>query len=175
MPPATCPTHPSKLVSPLYQYLAKIAYYKTFYAGTTSTLGRAIAQVVSRRLPTAAARVRAQIRSCGICGGQRGTGAALLRVLRFPLSILIPPTDPHSSSSGACTIGQLVADVPLHSVSFHPMNLKKQKTTSSLPSEESDRALELRSSLRARSRVSHQYTATGKPIALHNFNIYVLR
>jgi hypothetical protein len=36
-----------------------------------------------------------------------------LRVLRFPLPILIPPTVPHSSSwSGADTIGQLVADVP---------------------------------------------------------------
>jgi hypothetical protein len=31
-------------------------------------LDRAIAQAVSRLLPTAAARVRAQVRSCGICG-----------------------------------------------------------------------------------------------------------
>jgi hypothetical protein len=31
-------------------------------------LGRAIAQAVSRRLPTAAARVRAQVRLCGISG-----------------------------------------------------------------------------------------------------------
>jgi hypothetical protein len=30
-------------------------------------LGRAIAQSVSRRLPTAAARVRTWVRSCGIC------------------------------------------------------------------------------------------------------------
>jgi hypothetical protein len=30
---------------------------------------RAIAHAVSRRLPTAAARVRAWVRSCGICGG----------------------------------------------------------------------------------------------------------
>jgi hypothetical protein len=59
--------------------------------------GRAIAQAVSRRLPTAAARVRAQARSCGICGGQSGTRASFLRVLLFPLPILIPPTTPHSS------------------------------------------------------------------------------
>jgi hypothetical protein len=55
--------------------------------------GRAIAQAVSRRLPTAAARVRSQVRSCGICGGQSGTEADFLRVLQFP------PTPPHSSSS----------------------------------------------------------------------------
>jgi hypothetical protein len=56
---------------------------------------RAIAQAASRRLPTAAARVRSQVRSCGICGGRRDTGAGFLRVLWFPLLILIPPTVPH--------------------------------------------------------------------------------
>jgi hypothetical protein len=60
---------------------------------------RAIAQAVSRRLPTAATRVRARVRSCGICGGQTGTGAGFLRVLQFPLPIRIPPVAPHSSSS----------------------------------------------------------------------------
>jgi hypothetical protein len=37
--------------------------------------------------------------SGGICGGQSGTGAGFLGVLRFPLPILIPQTTPHSSSS----------------------------------------------------------------------------
>jgi hypothetical protein len=59
---------------------------------------RAIAQAVSRWLPTAAARVRSQVRLCGICGVQSGTGAGFLRVLRFPLPFLIPPTAPYSSS-----------------------------------------------------------------------------
>jgi hypothetical protein len=64
----------------------------------TKVVARAIAQAVSRRLPTAVARVRAWVRSCGICGGQSGTGAGFLQVLQFPLPILIPPTAPHSSS-----------------------------------------------------------------------------
>jgi hypothetical protein len=53
-------------------------------------------QAVSRRLPSAAARVRDRVRSCGICG----TGADFLRVLWFPLPILIPPIVLQSSSSG---------------------------------------------------------------------------
>jgi hypothetical protein len=61
--------------------------------------GRAIAQAVSRWLSTAAARVRARVWSCGICGGQSGAGAGFLRVLRFPLSIIIPPSAPQSPSS----------------------------------------------------------------------------
>jgi hypothetical protein len=56
--------------------------------------GRAIDQAVSRWLPTAAARVRARVWSSGICGGQSGVGAGFLRVLRFPLPILIPPNSP---------------------------------------------------------------------------------
>jgi hypothetical protein len=56
--------------------------------------GRAIAQVVSRWFRTAAARVRSQVRSCGICGGQSGIEAGFLRVLQCPLPILIPPTAP---------------------------------------------------------------------------------
>jgi hypothetical protein len=63
--------------------------------------GRAIAQAVSRWLPTAAARVRARVWSSGICGGQSGARAGFLRVLRFPLPIFIPPIAPQSP----CTIG----------------------------------------------------------------------
>jgi ribosomal protein S14 len=39
--------------------------------------GRAVAQAVSRWLPTAAARVRIRA-ACGVCGGQSGTGAGFL-------------------------------------------------------------------------------------------------
>jgi hypothetical protein len=51
---------------------------------------RAIAQAVSRWLPTAAARVQARVWSSGICGGQSGAGAGFLRVLQFPLPIISP-------------------------------------------------------------------------------------
>jgi hypothetical protein len=60
---------------------------------------RAIAQAVSRWLPTATARVRAQVWSCGICSGHNGTGAGFLHVLRFPLPNFIPPSVPQSPSS----------------------------------------------------------------------------
>jgi hypothetical protein len=42
---------------------------------------------VSRRLPTAAARVRVQVRSRAICG-QSSTGAGFLPVFWFPLPII---------------------------------------------------------------------------------------
>jgi hypothetical protein len=75
--------------------------------------GHTIAQAVSRRLPTSAARVGAQVRSPGIFGGQSGTGTGFLRVLLFLLPILIPPIAPrHHLSSEAGTVGQLMADVP---------------------------------------------------------------
>jgi hypothetical protein len=53
--------------------------------------GRAIAQAVSRWLPTAADRVRSRAWSSGICGGQSGAGVGFLRVLRFPLPIFNRP------------------------------------------------------------------------------------
>jgi hypothetical protein len=64
----------------------------------TGSKGRAIAQAVSRWLPTAAARVQNRVWSCGICGEQSGAGAGFLRVLRFPLPIFIPPVSPQSPS-----------------------------------------------------------------------------
>jgi hypothetical protein len=92
--------------------------------------GRAIAQAVSRRLPTAAARVRAQVRSCAIYGGQKHNRSGMVAVLgpfeALPCYIHTyggqSDTGPgslrvlrlhhiHHPSSGAGTIGQLVADV----------------------------------------------------------------
>jgi hypothetical protein len=61
-------------------------------------IGHAIAQALSRWLPTAAARVRSWVWSSGICGGQSGVGAGFLRVIRFPLPIFIPQIAPQSPS-----------------------------------------------------------------------------
>jgi hypothetical protein len=53
--------------------------------------------VLSTWNPTAVARVPSQVKSCGICGRQSDREASFLRVLRYPLPILIPPNAPCSS------------------------------------------------------------------------------
>jgi hypothetical protein len=58
--------------------------------------GRVVAQAVSRRIPTAAARVHVRA-AYEVCGGQSGTGPGILRVFRFPLPI-ISPISPSSYS-----------------------------------------------------------------------------
>jgi hypothetical protein len=61
-------------------------------------LSRAIPQAISLWLPTAAARFRARVWSCGIFGGQSDAGADFFRVLRFSLPNFIPPIAPQSPS-----------------------------------------------------------------------------
>jgi hypothetical protein len=60
--------------------------------------GCTVDQVVNSWILSAAVKVPAQIRFCGICGRQSGTGAGVPRVLRFPLPI-IPSNAPLSSPS----------------------------------------------------------------------------
>jgi hypothetical protein len=89
-------------------------------------VSRAIAQVVSRRLPTATARVRAQVRSCGICGKQSGIGAVFSKYFCshciYSFHRLLHT---HHLSSGAGTIGQLVADIPSGLSLTPPQETKK--------------------------------------------------
>jgi hypothetical protein len=69
-----------------------------------SVFGHAIAQAVSRRVPKAATQVRAQVRSCGICGGQSGSETSFLLVLRFLCQLSLHwLLHTHHLSSGAGT------------------------------------------------------------------------
>jgi hypothetical protein len=85
--------------------------------------GRALTQAFSRQPSTPAARVRARVTSCGICGGQSDTRADFLRVLQFPLPIDTQTIAPQSTSSiiWGWTISQTKSAVPstLTSVSPH--------------------------------------------------------
>jgi hypothetical protein len=70
-------------------------------------LGDAIAQGVSSPLPTVAARVWSQVRSCRICDAQSGTRAGLLQVFNFIYKFSFPQQHTHPSSE-AGTMGQRV-------------------------------------------------------------------
>jgi hypothetical protein len=87
---------------------------------TVLSESRAIAQVVSRWVPTVAARFRDLVRSCGICSGQSVTGAGFLRVLQFPLPIFIPPTAPHSLSFNRSWYNKPIRGRRTKWTQFHP-------------------------------------------------------
>jgi hypothetical protein len=63
-----------------------------------SRFGLAMAQAVSRRPPTAEARVRSRVSPCGICGEQSGTGTGF-----SPSSSVLPR---HFNSTGAPLLGK---------------------------------------------------------------------
>jgi hypothetical protein len=72
---------------------------------TARTLGRAVAQVVSRWPLTAEARVRARVNTCWICGGQSGTGTGFSPSSSvFPCQYIIPPSLSKLISAGECVI-----------------------------------------------------------------------
>jgi hypothetical protein len=97
---------------------------------SSNLLNRAVSHL--RRLvasfPLRPARVRVQVRSCGICGGQSGTGAGFLRVLRFPCQFSFHRLlHIHHLSTWAGRIRQLAADVP-SGLSLTPPQETKKKT-----------------------------------------------
>lgn len=61
------------------------------------------------RISTATSRVRSQVRSRGIDGGQNGSEVGFLWV-RFPLPILIPSTAPYSVTTLSSTLYSLDID-----------------------------------------------------------------
>jgi hypothetical protein len=77
-----------------YQQNVKIDVLLTDIVRQWYMVGRAVAQAVSRWLPTTATWVCVQA-ACGVCGRQSGTGAGFLRVHWFPLPIF-PPISPSS-------------------------------------------------------------------------------
>jgi hypothetical protein len=74
-----------------YQWTLSAALFLLTAQVMVAFVGRAVAQAVSRRLPAPAARVRSQVRSCGICGGQLTLGQVF--------SEFSPSTIPNSLSS----------------------------------------------------------------------------
>jgi hypothetical protein len=72
------------------------------------THGRATSQVVSCRLPA----FDPWSSHVGFSVDKLALGAGFLRILLFPLPIIIPQNSPFNLSSGPATIGQLAADVP---------------------------------------------------------------
>jgi hypothetical protein len=91
--------------------------------------GCALVQAVSRRLPTAAGRVRTVVKSYDIYVREIDTGAGFFRVLQFPLPISyhrLLHTYRHLSSM-AGTVGQEEADVPSGLSLSPPQETKKCK------------------------------------------------
>jgi hypothetical protein len=82
--------------------------------------GRAEAQTVSSRFPTAAGRVRTRVKSCRIGSGQSDIGADFLPVLRFLLSIPCLHQNHHLLLFRAGTIGQIVVTVIVDWVPVQP-------------------------------------------------------
>jgi hypothetical protein len=74
--------------------------------GMTDAQGRAMAQAVGRRPPTAEARVRSRVSPCGICG-DTGTG--------FSPSSSVFPCQFHSTGAPLLGKGQKMVDAQLTS------------------------------------------------------------
>jgi hypothetical protein len=92
----------------LFHYVIRLSRIKVIKMifNCSVYIRRDIAQAVSRWLPISVIRVRGRSGSDGICGGQTGAGAGFLRVIRFPLPILVPRNSLSSQSPGAGTISQ---------------------------------------------------------------------
>jgi hypothetical protein len=84
---------------------------KTFWLN--STQGRVMAQAVSRRPPTAEARVRSRVSPCGICGGQSSTRTG------FSPSTSVFPCQFHSTDAPLPGKGQKIIIIFLFITGLH--------------------------------------------------------
>jgi hypothetical protein len=79
--------------------------------------GHAVAQAVSRRLPTAAARVQARVSHIVFAVGKAALGQVFSEYFGFPCQAFHRLLHTHHNlSSGAGTIGQIVASVIVDAV-----------------------------------------------------------
>jgi hypothetical protein len=93
-------------------------------------IGRAIAQAVSRWLPTAAARVRTRSSKVGFVVAKLTLGQVFSEYLGFPCQPSFHQILHHHNHPGAGTIGHSVADVPSEpslDSTPHYANFKKKK------------------------------------------------
>jgi hypothetical protein len=83
-----------------------------------SGISHAVTQEVSRLLLIEVSRVQSQSSLCEIRGGLSRTAAGFVRVLRFPLSILVAPNAPFLSAIiSGCYNALFTAEVSMLSVS----------------------------------------------------------
>jgi hypothetical protein len=79
----------SKLLSKYHYcvnaYLMSIEFFAT---QNVHTFRHVVTQTIGHWLVTAAAWFQSHVSSCGICGGQSGTGPGFLEVLQSPFSML---------------------------------------------------------------------------------------
>jgi hypothetical protein len=94
---------------PVSQSLSTMRVYSNL---SNRLKGRAVAQAVSRWLPTAAARVRVRAEYVGFVVDKAALEQVFSGYFGFPPPIIIPPISPSSQSQGAGTIVLLVAAVP---------------------------------------------------------------
>jgi hypothetical protein len=95
----------------------EIENYCWFRSSQTNSPGLAIAQAISRPGST-------QVKTCGICGRQSGTGEDVLRVRPFHLPILNPSNSPYSSIIRGWYDGSIGGRRTKWTQS-HPMKIKK--------------------------------------------------
>jgi hypothetical protein len=104
-------------------YLGKLSKQSEIDTDKLQYWGRMQESAVGRWFLTAAARLRAWVGSCGICGGQNDTGAGFLPVFRFLLPIFIPPVELQSPSIIQGWYNRLIVAAAPSGLSLTPLRI----------------------------------------------------